>query len=70
MRLGESDLEQALGRARENEARILEQRRCIGRMEQRHQTHLLPEARRLLASMECNQRFLNDQLRQTHLGAP
>jgi hypothetical protein len=32
--------------------------------------HLLPEARRLLASMECNQRFLNDQLRQTHLGAP
>jgi hypothetical protein len=70
MRLGGSDFEQALGRVRENEARILELRRCIGRMEQRQQAHLLPEARRLLAAMECNQRFLSEQLRQANLSGP
>ncbi|SHI68509.1 hypothetical protein SAMN02745194_00826 [Roseomonas rosea] len=59
----ETVFERALRRIRENEARILQQRALIDRLEQLRQEHLLPEARRILTMMESNQRLFSEQLR-------
>ncbi|MFC7737760.1 hypothetical protein ACFQX4_18435 [Roseomonas sp. GCM10028921] len=58
----ESDRERALRLLRENAARIERRRESILRMTALRQTHLLPEAHRILALMEQNQVWLLDQL--------
>ena len=63
MRADETPFEQALRRARENEARILKQRALIARMERLRQVQLIPEARRVLEMMESNQRLFSARLR-------
>jgi hypothetical protein len=60
----ETLFERALRQVRENKAHIARQCELIGLLEQSRQSHLLPDARRALATLQSKQRLFSDQLRR------
>lgn len=63
MRTDETPFEQALRVTRENETRIRQQRALIARLEGLHQPQALAEAKRVLGTMQSNQRIFSARLR-------